>query len=443
MNIEPPEHVNEICRTLQRNGFESYLVGGAVRDSILGREPNDWDVATNAKPDQVSGLFSRVVETGIKHGTVTVVSNGETVEVTTYRIDGDYSDCRRPDSVQFVGDLKQDLARRDFTINAIAFDPVDRRVVDPFGGAYDIALGIIRAVGDPRARLGEDTLRCLRAVRFAAVLGFEIHIDTMVEIKSHPLMVANERVRTELEKGILSIKPSVFMAMMLESGLLGQVLPELIPSIGCVQNKYHEYDVWNHTVRVMDAVTADPVLRFAAMLHDVAKPNVKGIHPVTGEATFYEHEKVGADLANDILMRLKMSNTERNQIVHLVRHHLVPDLKSPAAIRRWVRKVGRDNVDRIITLAKADCAGKGAPRESGTPVEYLSVLLDKVGNMPLEQMISSARQLAVSGNDIMRELEIGPGQTVGQKLRMLLEAVTDDPELNTKESLLHILRRHI
>lgn len=439
MNTEIPQYALDICLTLKRNGFEAYLVGGAVRDSILGLAPNDWDIATNARPEQVTPLFDRVIETGIQHGTVTVVTGSKPCEVTTYRADGDYSDGRRPDSVRFVSSIEQDLARRDFTVNAIAFDPISGRFVDPFGGAYDIALGVIRTVGDPRDRFSEDTLRTLRAVRFAATLGFAVDSSTLREIARHPLRVAHERIRVELEKGLLSNRPSVFMSLLLESGLLEQVLPELRPSVGCEQNKYHEYDVWNHTTRVIHSTPPDLALRFAAMLHDVAKPTVKGVHPVTGEATFYDHEKVGAEVADNILRRLKFSNEDRERIVHLVRCHLVPDLKSPSAIRRWVRKVGRENVDSIIALAKADCAGKGNPREPGTPVGYLDNLLEKISNMPPEQMVERASQLAISGNDVMVTLGISPGPVVGQELKRLLDLVTDEPDLNNRETLIRLL----
>lgn len=440
MNIHPTENAISICRVLNNAGFEAYLVGGAIRDSIIGRAPNDWDIATNALPVQVANLFARVVDTGIDHGTVTVILDGESFEVTTYRVDGHYSDGRRPDSVQFSDSIKIDLSRRDFTINAIAHDPLSGEVVDPFGGVDDIARKVVHAVGDADSRLNEDTLRALRAVRFAAVLGFSIGSKTFEAIERCRLSVAAERVRVELVKGLLSPLPSRFLGILLGSDMLAQVLPEMLPMIGCEQNKYHEFDVWDHTMRVTDATPKEQHLRLAAMLHDVAKPDTKGTHPVTGEPTFYDHEKTGADVADAILRRLKFSNEDRERIVHLVRYHLVPELKSPASIRRWARKVGLDNVSDIISLARADCVGKGVSRAPGLPNGYLDWLTERIASMgAYTPIVTTTTQLAVTGLDVMSTLEIGPGPAVGIKLRELLELVTDDQSLNDRYVLLSIL----
>lgn len=440
MNIKPPKNAMVICRALSDAGFESYLVGGCVRDSIMGREPNDWDIATNARPEQVTELFSKVIETGLAHGTVTVILDGESFEVTTYRVDGDYSDGRRPDSVEFSDSITTDLSRRDFTINAIAHDPLRLATIDPFGGLCDIASGTIRAVGVADERFKEDSLRTLRAVRFAATLGFSIEPETFSSIQRTWLSVSNERVMIELVKGLACDAPSRFMTMLLDSGILAQILPEMLPMVGCGQNKYHEFDVWRHTLSVLDHSPIDTCIRLAAMLHDVAKPTVKGTHPRTGEVTFYDHENIGADVADSILRRLKFSNEVRETVVHLIRHHLVPALKSPPSVRRWVRKVGLENVPLIIALARADCAGKGTPKTVGTPMSYLDELEKSIDSMRCDgPIVTSSNQLAITGNDVMSAMGIGPGPDVGRRLRELLELVTDHPEMNERDTLLSIL----
>ena len=393
MNINPPRNAIEICRTLHDAGFESYLVGGAVRDSLIGRNPNDWDIATNALPIQVASCFGKVIETGIEHGTVTVIIDGDGFEVTTYRIDGGYSDGRRPDSVLFSNSITEDLARRDFTMNAIAYDPLSGDTVDPFFGVRDIENRIVRAVGNPDDRLREDTLRALRAVRFASVLEFDIDRPTLDAISRCKLSVSAERIRVELVKGLCSVKPSRFLVILRRFGLLEQIIPELLPAFGCGQNKYHEHDVWCHTLLVTDATPNTELLRLAGMLHDVSKPSVKGAHPVTGEATFYEHEKVGAD-----------------------------------------------NVADIIALAKADHIGKGNPVCIGMTAGYLDNLAERISTMREEStMVTDTAQLAVNGSDVMLALGIGPGPMVGAKLREMLELVIDDPSLNERSTLLDML----
>jgi len=393
VNINPPRNAIEICRTLHDAGFESYLVGGAVRDSLIGRNPNDWDIATNALPIQVASCFGKVIETGIEHGTVTVIIDGDGFEVTTYRIDGDYSDGHRPDSVLFSNSITEDLARRDFTMNAIAYDPLSGDTVDPFFGVRDIENRIVRAVGNPDDRLREDTLRALRAVRFASVLEFDIDRPTLDAISRCKLSVSAERIRVELVKGLCSVKPSRFLVILRRFGLLEQIIPELLPAFGCGQNKYHEHDVWCHTLLVTDATPNTERLRLAGMLHDVSKPSVKGAHPVTGEATFYEHEKVGAD-----------------------------------------------NVADIIALAKADHIGKGNPACIGMTAGYLDNLAERISTMREEStMVTDTVQLAVNGSDVMLALGIGPGPMVGAKLREMLELVIDDPSLNERSTLLDML----
>lgn len=413
-----------------------------MRDSLLGKEPHDWDIATNARPNETAALFERVIETGIDHGTVTVLDGTRAIEVTTYRADGAYTDGRRPESVRFLVSLADDLSRRDFTINAMAYDPIGDELVDIFGGARDLGGLVLRTVGNASERFREDSLRMLRAVRFAATLGLDMAFDTEEAIQADCLHVAPERIQVELVKGLLSERPGKFLVLLEQTDLLDEILPELAATRGCTQNKYHEFDVWRHTLHVMDATPADTTLRLAAMLHDVGKPPVKGVHPTTGEATFYDHETVGAEMADAILRRLKFSNEIRETVVHLIRHHLVPfnSMPSGSALRRWIRRVGPEHIYPLLELAAADAVGKGNAQVTGCGVEFLRELRERIVTMGNESpVVTRESQLAINGNDVMMALGIGPGPAVGAKLRELLEMVTDDPGMNSREALLGVL----
>lgn len=440
----PPTPI-QICDRLQTLGHRAYLVGGAVRDTIMGREANDWDIATSALPDAVMAAFDRVEPTGLHHGTVSVIVRGEPYEVTTFRSDGDYSDGRRPDGVTFVESIEQDLARRDFTVNAIALDPVTGDLVDPYGGQADIDGEWLRCVGDPRERFNEDGLRCLRAVRFAATLGFEIAPATLAAIPDClPVFrqVAMERVTAEWLKAIMAPIPSVAFRLMADTGLLEAVAPEFVPSFDCKQNRYHAYPVYEHVMRVLNACPPDPIVRLAALFHDVDKPTCKGVHPKHGDVTFYNHEEVGAETTDAIMRRMKFSNETRERVVHLVRHHLVKYERgwAASAIRRWVRKVGRDNVDQLLALARADILGKG-PAEVPLDVTTLDHLAERLATLQVSApIVQNTAELAISGRDVMQEWGIGPGPAIGAVLRELLELVTDRPELNEREALLAELR---
>ena len=442
--MKTPPNALKICRMLQRSGFQSYIVGGAVRDSLLGREVHDWDIASDARPEQVVSLFRHVIKTGMKHGTVTVMMSDEAYEVTTFRGDGTYSDGRRPDSVQFLDTIEEDLARRDLTVNAIAYDPLRNLYVDPWGGMKDLSARTLRAVGNPLQRFSEDALRMLRAARFSATLGFTIEESTLKAISILRSLegVSPERIRDEIMKAMTAESPSRAFRVMVDTGILAKILPTFMPMVGCTQNKYHEFDVWEHTLRVVDACPpSDPILRVAALLHDVGKPASKGSHPVTGDATFYDHENIGAELSQEILESLRFSTDEINRVTHLVRHHFVryeTDWSSPT-LRRWIRKVGLEHIPSLVTLARADIAGKGS---ANTPLEVSVVdhLEDRVRNMKDTEVIpTSTSVLAINGKDVMEELGISPGPVVGKVLNKLLEIVTDNPDLNTRESLLKIL----
>lgn len=439
-----PREPLAICHRLQSRGHQAYLVGGAIRDALLGRTPHDWDIATDARPEVVAELFPHVVLTGEKHGTVTVVHEGGSYEVTTFRGDGEYSDGRRPDAVKFVRTIEEDLSRRDFTMNAIAYDPIKGLFVDPFDGRWDIERQLIRCVGDPVKRFNEDGLRSLRACRFVSTLGFSLAYGTKYAISSTLYTysrVAPERIRAEWMKVMDARAPAVAFDLMRRTYMLEVTAPEFLPMIGCTQNRYHGFDVWGHTMAVLDAIPpGDPILRMAALFHDIGKPATKGVNEKTGQATFYDHENIGAAMAELILRRLKFSNAEIERITHLVRHHLIryEPGDSKAAIRRWVRKVGLEHVPSLLALARADIAGKGnaaEPRDTSAIDELEARLVDIMAEKPP----TSTNQLAINGRDVMALLGIGPGPRVGQVLRSLLDAVTEDPDLNEREKLLALV----
>jgi len=444
--MNTPEPVLHVCSTLRAAGHEAWLVGGAVRDSLMGRPVHDWDIATNAKPEQTMALFPSAVAIGGHCGTVAVKLDGESHEVTPYRAEGAYTDGRHPDDVRFVETLDEDLSRRDFTINAIAYDPIGNQWRDPHGGRGDIARKKIRTVGVSAERFNEDGLRILRGLRFAATLSFKLSGTTgmgMVECRENLRRLAPERVHDEWHKTMAAERPSVAFELMANLGLLEQVALEFLPMIGCTQNRYHAFDVWGHSMRVLDAVPREDVaLRFAGLFHDIAKPATKGAHPETGEATFYNHEEVGAEVTDGILQRLKFSNDERERIVHHVRWHLIPYEPgwSASAIRRWVRRVGPGNVATLCQLGRADIAGKGTALLDGR-LSTLDELESRIANMQINAPIAtSTNALAINGGDVMRELGIGPGKAVGDVLRALLEVVTDAPELNERDALIAKLR---
>lgn len=438
-----------ICKMLQQAGFQGWVVGGAVRDTLMGRPASDWDITTNALPETVSKIFEggrfKVFPTGIEHGTVTVRYEGENYEVTTFRGEGTYSDGRRPDGVQFLDNIEGDLARRDFTMNAIAYDPILDVWADPFDGRGDIANRVIRAVGNPSQRFEEDGLRSLRACRFAATLGFTIEGDTATALKPSLRSyktVSQERVQQEWLKAMKAQKPSVAFQHMLQHGLLAHTVPELLDSVGCKQNRYHEYDVWRHSLEVMDALPGeDPILRLTGLFHDIAKPKTKCFDEGKQDYTFDGHDEEGARMLGPILSRLRFSLRDKQRIEHLTRHHIIgysPEWRD-RAVRRWVRRIGHDHLDSMWLLAQADVLGKG-----NAEVGMGGVLGDFRGRVVALEASSptptKTSHLAINGRDVMQALGLEPGPEVGVKMAALLELVTDNPEKNTREALLHHLR---
>ncbi len=441
-----PRDVLDLCERLRARGKRAWIVGGCVRDLFLGRTASDWDVATDARPDELLTIFPRAIPTGIEHGTVTVVRAGHHYEVTTLRGEGTYSDGRRPDWVQFVDDITADLARRDFTVNAIALDPLDGKVVDPHGGREDLARGVLRAVGNAKERFAEDGLRVLRAARFVATL--ELSLDPETEAAIGPTLdtfrkVAAERVRDEWVKAMKARAPSRAFEVMRRTGILAVTCPELLEGVGMDQNRWHAYDVWRHGLECMDACAGDPILRIAALLHDVGKPQTRAWSDKTADFTFYDHDRVGAERAEPIASRLRFSNDERARIVSLVRNHLFhySDEWTDSAVRRWIRRVGADRLDDLYALNEADVRAKG--RDCVADLDALSSLKAHVAKVLAEGTALSTRDLKVNGHDLIRELGIRPGPVIGQILDALLEAVTSDPSTNEREALLAKAREYV
>jgi tRNA nucleotidyltransferase (CCA-adding enzyme) len=431
--------VLDICRELRNADERAWVVGGCVRDTLRGERVNDWDVATTALPEKVKKTFRKVIPTGIDHGTVTVLWKGQGFEVTTLRGEGAYSDGRRPDSVEFVEDIDRDLARRDFTVNAIAYDPVDGHVVDPFGGLRDMREKVLRAVGDPNERFQEDGLRILRGARFAATLGFELEEATEAAFSGALdtfRKVSPERVREEWLKTMKAEVPSRAFEVMRRTGILEVTYPELLEQVGCEQNQWHAYDVWEHTMRVLDESEGGPVERVAALLHDVAKPRTRARSEKTGDWTFYHHESVGADMADRWLRDYRFSNDEREQVVGLIRHHLIcySNEWTDAAVRRFIKRVGPENVDPLLRLGHADALGKG--RNVEEELAALAELRTRIDETLASGTALTTRDLAIDGNDVIQLLDGEAGPRVGQILRTLLDEVLEDPTLNTRDKLL-------
>jgi tRNA nucleotidyltransferase (CCA-adding enzyme) len=441
-----PRNVLELCERLRSEGKRAWIVGGCVRDLLRGREANDWDVATDARPPDLLRLFPRAIPTGIEHGTITVVKESHHYEVTTLRGEGTYSDGRRPDWVEYVDDITRDLARRDFTINAIALDPLDGRLLDPFRGLVDLERGVLRAVGNPRERFAEDGLRVLRAARFVATL--ELELEPTTEEAIGPTLdtyrkVAAERVRDEWLKTMKARRPSRAFDVMRRTGILAVSCPELLEGVGMAQNKWHAYDVWRHGMECMDACDADPILRIAALLHDVGKPRTRAWSDKTQDYTFYDHDRVGAEIAEPIAARLRFSNDERARIVALVRHHLFhySDEWTDAAVRRWVRRVGPDRIADLYVLNSADVRAKG--RDFEPDLDALARLKAHVARVIAEGAALSTRDLKLNGHDVIRELGVAAGPIIGQVLDALLEIVTADPTQNDRDALLAHAREHL
>jgi tRNA nucleotidyltransferase (CCA-adding enzyme) len=420
---------------LWSHGHAAYVVGGSVRDELLGRPAVDWDLTTDARPDRLLAVFPGAVYEN-QFGTVAVREADAVHEVTTFRTDHDYADFRRPHHVEFGDDVRLDLARRDFTVNAIAWgreaDAPASAVVDPFDGVADVARRLLRAVGEPGARFGEDALRMVRAVRLAAVLDFSIEPATVAAIRDNAALAAHvsgERVSAELEKLLAAPRPSVGLRLMAETGLLDVLFPELAAQRGIPQNKIEGEDLFDHTLRSVDAAPADrPVVRLATLLHDIGKP------PTIDDGPFRGHEVVGAEMADQVLERLRTPKIARERVVRLVRNHMF--MYEPrwgdAGVRRFIQRVGMDGIDDLFTLRVADNVGSGVAGGA----HGLDELRARIEAEIDASVVLDRSRLAVRGDDLIAELGLPQGPRLGRILDQLLERVIAEPKLNDRATLL-------
>jgi tRNA nucleotidyltransferase (CCA-adding enzyme) len=450
--MDIPKEALETLNKLKKAGYEAYFVGGCVRDFLLGKEPQDWDITTNADPEDVAKLFPKNFNDN-KFGTVTVLTDSENsalkgIEITPYRIEGKYTDKRHPDEVKWAKTLEEDLSRRDFTVNAMALEipalspkskvkKLDFKIIDLFGGQEDLKNKIIRAVGNASDRFSEDALRTMRAVRFATTLSWQIEEETKKAIKQNASLLAEiskERIRDEFVKIIMSDNAMGGINMLRETGLFKNIIPELEEGYEVGQNKHHIYDCWQHSLLSLDFAAKkkfNQQVRIAALLHDVGKPRAK--RGEGNNSTFYNHEIIGAKMTQKILERLKFSKKEADKIIKLVRYHLfyynVGEV-SDSSVRRLLKNVGQENIEELLQVRMADRIGSGVPKAEPYKLRHLKYVIEKVGKDPI-----SAKMLKINGNDIIKILGIEPGPKIGQILSVLLGYVLADPKKNNKDFL--------
>jgi len=424
--INLPAEVEEIIKTLNNGGFEAYVVGGCVRDSLLGREPKDWDIATNAIPEVVMELFDNTIPTGLKHGTVTVLISGESFEITTYRTEEGYFDNRHPEVVKFVTSLVEDLARRDFTFNAIAYNP-RIGLVDNFGGQIDLKNKEIKCVGSPNKRFGEDALRMIRAIRFASQLGFNIEYSTFEAIKTNKNLIKNisqERIRDELCKILLSDHPKFGLVTLQISGLLEIILPELYDCVDFDQhNEHHDKNVFDHILAVINNIPNNLIIRLVFSIDE------------NGNGHFYQHHMRSMDIAEEVLKRLKFDNETIGRVSTLVKEHMsrFEHLRT-GNIKRFINRVGIENLDLLFELQIADIKGSKPPYDFSEIIK----LKEECKRIIDEKQPLTVKDLAINGHDLMA-LGYKQGKDIGTILTKLLELVIENPELNIKEKLLGLI----
>ncbi len=436
-----PDYIQDILNTFERAGFEAYIVGGSVRDILCQITPKDWDITTNATPEQIQELFPDSVYEN-NFGTVGIKRRlaDETVEIieaTPYRTESGYADNRRPSEVTFVSELSEDIHRRDFTINALAMKS-DGTVIDLIHGQTDLTAQLIRTVGDPQERFQEDALRLLRAVRFAVQMDFEIHPETktaMIALAPSLATISQERIRDELTKMMLTPRAMDGFILLYETRLLPHIMPELEEGIGVMQNGHHIYDVWEHLLRTMQHacdMNWSLDLRMAGLLHDIAKPRTKeGVSPT---CSFHGHEVVGASMAYEILNRLKYPKRFTNRMSKLVRYHMFyydTGEVTESSVRKLVRNVGVTNIKDLIKLRECDRIGSGTPKARPYRLRHFEYMAEKVITDPI-----SLSMLAINGNTLIKELNITPGPNIGTILNVLLAEVLEDPTLNTRDTLI-------
>ena len=437
MKIQLPPKVNQIMQTLQANGFEAYAVGGCVRDSILGRKPDDWDITTSATPQETKQLFQKTFDTGIEHGTITVLLGKDAYEVTTYRVDGKYEDSRHPSEVTFTRSLKEDLLRRDFTMNAMAYNDKEG-LVDIFGGMDDLQNRCIRCVGNAEERFREDALRILRAVRFAAQLDFEVEEETKQGIRRLAPTLANisaERIQVELVKMLVSPNPGL-LRMAYELGITQVILPEFDVMMQTTQETpHHCYSVGEHTLRAVELVRAEKALRLTMLLHDVAKPKMKTVDD-KGRAHFKKHDLEGTQMAKTILRRLKFDNDTINKVTKLVAYHDYRMEAEPRLVRRAMNRIGEDLFAEYLEVRMADTLAQSAYQRE-EKLQNLQDIRSCYEEIMENKQCVSLKELAVTGSDLIAD-GMMPGKEIGHVLQLLLEQVLEKPELNDKETLLRL-----
>jgi tRNA nucleotidyltransferase (CCA-adding enzyme) len=439
-----PQKVKNIIEAFQKNGAEIYIVGGAVRDLMLGREVKDWDFTTNLTSDEMKKLFPKNSFCNNVFGTLSIVEkNKEIFEVTTFRTEKGYSDSRHPDKVKWGKSLEEDLSRRDFTINAIAIKMSDDRsqisVIDLFEGQSDLENKLIRTVGNPDERFKEDALRLMRAVRIGGQIGFSIEQETLKSIQKNAKLINNiagERIRDELFKILLCSTPSVGIELLRQSGLLAEIMPELIEGRGMAQKGHHIDDVWTHSLKTLDnCQSKNPITRLAALVHDIGKP--KSMYGEGEKRTFHNHEVYGSRIAVKIGKKLKLSNKELDQLFKLTRWHMftVQETQTDKAVRRFIRNVTLDYIDEMIDLRRADRLGSGA-KETSWRWELFKKRIVEVQKQPF-----AVKDLKVNGEDVMKILNIKPGRKVGEVLNAIFIEVEEKPELNEREILLEKIKK--
>lgn len=440
MQIQLPDKVHKIINTLEEAGYEAYAVGGCVRDSILGREPDDWDITTSAKPEEIKRLFPRTIDTGIRHGTVTVMLDKEGFEVTTYRIDGDYEDSRHPKEVTFTANLAEDLKRRDFTINAMAYNE-SRGLVDLYGGLADMEAGIIRCVGDARERFTEDALRMMRAVRFSAQLGYRIDEKTREAIKAlapNLRKISAERIQTELVKLVVSPHPD-YLRIAYEMCITAQVLPEFDLCMETPQNNpHHCYNVGEHILHSMLAVRADKVLRLGMLFHDIGKPQTMTVDE-NGITHNRNHPVVGAEMTRKILRRLKFDNDTTDKVTKLVLYHDQEIGATQTGVRRAIHRMGENIFPLMFAVYRADISAQSDYKreEKLQKLSYIEGLYEEICR---KGDAVNLKDLAITGADLIAQ-GMKPGREIGAVLQELLDIVLEDPTLNTPEQLLEISKK--
>ncbi len=440
-----PRQIKEIARVLHVEGFQCFLVGGAVRDSIMGITPHEYDITTDAKPEDVQRIFKYTIPTGIKHGTILVIIDDMHVEITTFRSDGNYSDGRHPDNVEYASNIEEDLPRRDLTINAMAYNVLDGTLIDMFDGMKDIKRKIVKSVGNPYERFREDGLRIMRAVRFATKLNFDIEKETFEAITHSTGMLASiaaERIREEFNGILLSKNPYRGLELLRKTGVLPLILPELMQGFGVTQNKFHKYDVYYHilhTVQEVDPLETEELtllVRLAALFHDIAKPMVQKKVSKQDDPVYYNHEVVGANVAKKIMKRLKYSNSEIDFVTLLVRQHMFyyQDEWTDGAVRRFMRAIGVENIKPLLRLREADRLGSGHRKDKES--KAIPKLLSRIDKIIEEENAITVKDLKIDGNDLINEFNLKPSPLIGKILNYLLDLILDEPDLNNREFLM-------